>query len=100
MGAAGSKTTIANASGVQFTEDAVYYVADADAATGNGELRAWDGKTETTIAKDVFAFQYKENGKLVYIGKYDVNAGVGDLYYYNGKEARKLDTGITAIFIY
>lgn len=100
LGAAGSKTTIANASGVQFTEDAVYYVADADAATGNGELRAWDGKTEATIAKDVFAFQYKDNGKLVYIGKYDVNAGVGDLYYYNGKEARKLDTGITAIFIY
>ena len=59
-----------------------------------------DGKTETTIAKDVFAFQYKDNGKLVYIGKYDVNAGVGDLYYYDGKEARKLDTGITAIFIY
>lgn len=100
LGAAGSKTTIANASGVQFTEDAVYYVADADAATGNGELRAWDGKTETAIAKDVFAFQYKENGKLVYIGKYDVNAGVGDLYYYDGKKARKLDTGITAIFIY
>ena len=100
LGAAGSKTTIANASGVQFTEDAVYYVADADAATGNGELRAWDGKTETAIAKDVFAFQYKDNGKLVYIGKYDVNAGVGDLYYYDGKEARKLDTGVTAIFIY
>ena len=44
--------------------------------------------------------QYKDNGKLVYIGKYDVNAGVGDLYYYDGKEARKLDTGVTAIFIY
>lgn len=42
----------------------------------------------------------RRNGKLVYIGKYDVNAGVGDLYYYDGKEARKLDTGITAIFIY
>ena len=100
LGAAGSKTTIANASGVQFTEDAVYYVADADEASGNGELRAWDGKTETALAKDVFAFQYKDNGKLVYIGSYDVNAGVGDLYYYDGKEARKLDTGITAIFIY
>lgn len=100
LGAAGSKTTIANASGVQFTEDAVYYVADADEASGNGELRAWDGKTETAIAKDVFAFQYKDNGRLVYIGSYDVNAGVGDLYYYDGREARKLDTGITAIFIY
>lgn len=100
LGAAGSKTTIANASGVQFTEDAVYYVADADETTGNGELRAWDGKAENALAKDVFAFQYKDNGKLVYIGSYDVNAGVGDLYYYDGKEARKLDTGITAIFIY
>ena len=100
LGAAGSKTTIANASGVQFTEDAVYYVADADGTTGNGELRAWDGKTETALAKDVFAFQYKDNGKLVYIGNYGVNTGVGDLYYYDGKEARKLDTGITAIFIY
>ena len=100
LGAAGSKTTIANVSGVQFAEDAVYYVADADETTGNGELRAWDGKTETAIAKDAFAFLYKDNGKLVYIGSYDVNAGVGDLYYYDGKETRKLDTGITAIFIY
>ena len=100
LGAAGSKTTIAKASGVQYAEDAVYYVAEADEKTGNGELRAWDGKTETPIAKDAFAFQYKNNGKLVYIGSYDVNTGLGDLYYYNGKEARKLDSGITAIFIY
>lgn len=100
LGAAGSKTTIAKASGVQYAEDAVYYIADADETTGNGELRNWDGKTENTLAKDVFAFQYKDNGNVVSIGSYDVNKGVGDLYYYNGKEARKLDTGVTAIFIY
>ena len=100
LGAVGSEATIPNVSGVQYTEDAVYYVADADGATGNGELRHWNGRTETLLAADVFAFQYKGNGKLVYIGQYDVTEGLGDLYYYNGKEARRLDTDVTAMFIY
>lgn len=97
---AGSETTILGACGVQFADDAVYYVADADSTTGNGQLRYWDGKEETVIDENVFAFQYKGNGKLVYISGYDVNEGLGDLYYFDGKNARVLDTDVTAIFIY
>lgn len=97
---AGSETTIPGACGVQYADDAVYYIADTDSKTGNGQMRYWDGKTETVIAEDAFAFQYKGNGKLAYISGYDVNEGLGDLYYYNGKEARMLDTDVTAIFIY
>ncbi len=100
LGVAGSETTVANASGAQFTEDAVYYIADLDETSGNGRLAAWNGKTEQTIAEDAFMFYYKENGKLVYIGSYDLNKAVGDLYYYDGKQTRKLDTDVTAIFIY
>lgn len=97
---AGSKTTIAGACGVQYADDAVYYIADTDSKTGNGQLRCWDGKEETLIADSAFAFQYKGNGKLAYISGYDVTEGLGDLGYYDGKEARILDEDITAIFIY
>ena len=97
---AGSETTIPGACGVQYADDAVYYVADADSATGNGQLRYWDGKKETVIDENTFAFQYKGNGKLAYISGYDVNEGLGDLCYFDGKNARVLDTDVTALFIY
>ena len=97
---AGSETTIAGACGVQYADDAVYYIADTDSKTGNGQLRCWDGTEETLIADSAFAFQYKGNGKLAYISGYDVTEGLGDLGYYDGKEARILDEDITAIFIY
>ncbi|MGN0136297.1 hypothetical protein [Anaerotignum sp.] len=97
---AGGETTIAGACGVQYADDAVYYIADADSTTGNGQLRYWNGTKETVIGENAFAFQYKGNGKLAYISGYDVNEGLGDLYYYNGKEPRLLDTDVTALFIY
>lgn len=97
---AGSETTIPGACGVQYADDAVYYIADADSTTGNGQLRDWDGTEETVIADNVFAFQYKGNGKLVSISGYDVNEGLGDLYYFDGKENRLLDEAVTALFIY
>lgn len=96
---AGSETTISGACGVQFADDAVYYIADTD-TTGNGQLRCWAGKEETAIDDNVFAFQYKGNGKLAAISGYDVNEGLGDLHYYDGKNVQVLDTDVTAIFIY
>ena len=44
--------------------------------------------------------QYKYNGKLAYLKNYDYTANRGDLYYYDGKESKEIDTGITAIFMY
>ncbi|MDD3393859.1 MAG: hypothetical protein PHG19_04375 [Anaerotignum sp.] len=91
-----------NAAMVDFPEDRdeVYYLADSNTTTGNGTLVKYDGKETKEIDKDVFSFQYKENGKLVYLKNYDFKTGLGDLYYYDGKTTRLLDSGVTAIFMY
>ena len=80
--------------------DAVYYVCDAKPDTGNGKLMAFTGGKTIELDSDVFAMQYKGNGKLVYIKNYDVASGKGDLYYWNGKETRLIDKKVSAIFIY
>lgn len=99
VGMAGAEKTIPNASGVQFTEDAVYYIANADSTTGNGQLNYWKGEEETTIDGGVFAFQCKANGKVVFLSQYDVQKELGDLNYYDGKGVTALDTDVTALFI-
>ena len=78
----------------------MYFISEPNGATGNGTLKRWDGKNETVIATDTFAFQYKANGKLAYLKNYDLSTGKGDLYYYDGKQSRLLDTGVTALFMY
>ena len=91
-----------NACGVYYSDDekAMYFISAPNGATGNGTLKRWDGKNETVIAENTFAFQYKANGKLAYLQNYDFTTGVGDLYYYDGKQSRLLDTGVTALFMY
>lgn len=91
-----------NACGVYYADDekAMYFISEPNGATGNGTLKRWDGKNETVIAENAFAFQYKANGKLAYLQNYDLAAGMGDLYYYDGKQSRLLDTGVTALFMY
>lgn len=91
-----------NACGVYYAEDekAVYFISEPNSVTGNGTLKRWDGRKETVIAEDTFAFQYKANGKLAYLQNYDVATGLGNLYYYDGKQSRLLDTDVTALFMY
>lgn len=91
-----------NACGVYYAEDekAMYFISEPSGATGNGTLKRWDGKEETVVAENAFAFQYKANGKLAYLQNYDLAAETGDLYYYDGKQSRLLDTGVTALFMY
>lgn len=91
-----------NAAMVDFPKDRdeMYYLADSDTTTGNGTLVKYDGKEKKEIDKDVFSFQYKENGKLVYLKNYDFKTGLGDLYYYDGTTTRLVDSGVTAIFMY
>lgn len=89
-------------SGYRVSEDsnAVYYICDTNMNTGNGSLKMFaDGKT-TDLDSDVFAMQYKGNGKLVYMKNYDIASGKGDLYYWNGRETRLIDKGVSSIFIY
>lgn len=99
LAAEGTEKTIPDACGIQYTDEGAYYIADVDSSTGNGELRFWNGTEEIMIDSAVFAFQYKNNGKLVYLSSYEIG-GAGDLYYYDGAESRKLDTDVTAIFMY
>ncbi|WP_304507366.1 hypothetical protein [Anaerotignum sp.] len=91
-----------SAAGVYFSEDSeeMYYLADLDTTTGNGTLIKFDGKEKQEIDQDVFSFQYKENGKLAYIKNYDIQKEVGELYYYDGKTTRMVDSGVTAIYMY
>ncbi len=91
-----------NAVGVYFPEDKdeVYYMAGTDTATGSSTLLKFDGKGTTEIDREVFVFQYKENGKFAYLKNYDVVSGIGNLYYYDGKAGREVDTDVTAIYIY
>ena len=89
--------------GVHYAEDerVIYYIEELDSETGNGDLKAWRNHDHwETIDEDVFAFQYKGNGKLVYLKNYDVLAGKGDLYYFDGTASRLLDTDVNAIFMY
>lgn len=91
----------ANVSGIHFAEDkeAVYCIGDIDTATGNGTLYLLEDGKETVLDTDVFSLQYKGNGKLAYFKNYDINTGLGDLYYYNGSESIQIGTGVTAIFM-
>jgi len=90
------------ACGIQFVTDRqeLYFIQYPDSTTGNGTLKGWKNEAYIDIDEDVFAFQYKGNGKLAYIKNYDLNTGLGDLYYFDGSESRLLDTDITAIFMY
>ena len=66
--------------------------------------------TVTAIQKqaDRYTKQAEESGDtepalallLAYLKNYDYTANKGDLYYYDGKESKEIDTGITAIFMY
>lgn len=91
-----------NTTGVYFSDDKkeIYYLADPNTTTGNGTLMKYNGKEMKEIDKDVFSFQYKENGKLAYLKNYDFVTGLGDLYYYDGKTTRFVDSGVTAIYMY
>lgn len=97
-----SKELAQNAAGVYFPEDSedIYYLENLDTETGNGTLVRFDGKQTQVIDKDVFSFQYKENGKLAYIKNYNIQKEIGDLYYFDGKTPRMVDTGVTAIYMY
>lgn len=88
-------------SGVHFSEDSetVYCIGDIDSSTGNGSLYLLESDGETVLDTDVFSFQYKGNGNLVYFKNYDLTNGLGDLYYYNGKESIQLAEDVTAIFM-
>lgn len=80
--------------------DIAYFISNTNELTGNGTLQFVENGVVTDIDTEVFCMQYKGNGNLVYIKNYNIESGKGDLYYWNGKESKKLDEGITSIFIY
>lgn len=92
----------AKAVNVNFPQDKgeVYYMANTDVTTGKSTLMKYTGKESIEIDKDVFIFQYKENGKFIYLKNYDIEKEIGDLYYYDGKTTRMVDSGVTATYIY
>lgn len=98
----GDPVEVESVGGVHFAVDqnAVYYINNIDQQNGNGDLHVMANGEDTLIDSGVYSMQYKYNGKLAYLKKYDYTANRGDLYYYDGKESKEIDTGITAIFMY
>lgn len=92
---------IKNTSGVYFAKDreSVYYITDINPKTGNGTLYVNEKGQQKKLDENVFSIQYKNNGHLVYFKNYDYEAGVGDLYYYDGKEPKEIDSGVTSVFM-
>ncbi len=98
---AGEKT-ITNVNAVEFAEDAqaVYYIADADAVSGVGQLQIWDGVNEpTTVDEGVFAFRNLGDGKFALIEGDDAAEGSASLHYFDGKSVSLLDESITALYM-
>lgn len=91
----------ANSASVIYAEDrnCIYYIADPNAQTGGGNLMKLEKGVSTLLDENVFSFQYKGNGKLAYFKNYNLQEALGDLYYFNGKETKQLDTGVSSIFI-
>lgn len=98
----GDPVEVESVGGVHFAVDqnAVYYINNIDQQNGNGDLHVMANGKDTLIDSGVYSMQYKYNGKLAYLKNYDYTANRGDLYYYDGKESKEIDTGITAIFMY
>lgn len=63
------------------------------------ELSLYNGKKDTLVAKDVRAAECAPDGTVVLLSDYDNNLGEGDLMYFDGKELRELDRGVTGVAI-
>lgn len=93
---------VANEVGLfQFGKDSdkLYFISDIDMAIGNGSLKEYVNGAIKDIDDTVLDIVNKENGTFVYLKDYDMMTQKGDLYYYNGKESRLVDTGVNSIFM-
>lgn len=83
----------------------VFYISDiTDVNTGSGTLHQYlekDGVGGTIKVDDaVFTLQNKGNGRAIYLKNYDLEKGIGELYYLKDGEGRKVDENVSAVFIY
>jgi len=83
----------------------VFYISDiTDVNTGSGTLYQYVEKdgvgTTMKVDEEVFTMQNKGNGAAIYLKKYDLEKGIGELHYLKDGKSRKVDENVSAIFIY
>lgn len=90
-----------NGSRVIYAEDqeVMFYITKADPDTGSGDLMMAKDGTSQKIDEGVFNFQYQGNGNVAYFKNYSLENAVGELHYFNGKETKLVDTGVSALYM-
>ncbi len=90
------------ASTFQFSEDGsvLYYIDEYNPAVFSGTLRSFVNGNAADIDTNVIYISETGNGHMIYLKDYDFTSGKGDLYYYDGKESKLVDSGISSIFLY
>lgn len=83
---------------VAFQDNGSFVYLVGEEGDSSYQLKSYkDGKI-TTIADDVFNFDFTTGGELLYLHDYNTNRSEGTLYLYNGKDSTKLDDNVFLIF--
>lgn len=81
-------------------DEAVFYVTDADKDVVEGTLHMYRHGKSVEIADDVAIGSYVmfDGGKVAFLTDYNVKKYRGDLNVYDGKNVKRIDSDVTAIF--
>lgn len=79
------------------TDDVIMYYTDWNHDKSYGTLRMYNGKDNTKIADDVYAFCRLKNGNVMYLHDYSVNHFIGTLYLYKDGKTEKIDDDVIAL---
>ena len=82
-----------------FKDGVVFYAVDYDSSKGRATLKMYNGKTDVTIADDVFSYKVIDKKNVVMLIDYNVSSYEGDLKYYRGKDGLEdIDDNVSFIF--
>ena len=82
-----------------FKDGVVFYAIDYDSSKNRATLKMYNGKTDVTIAEDVFSYKVFDKKNVVMLIDYSVSSYEGDLKYYRGKDdLEDIDDNVSFIF--
>ena len=82
-----------------FKDGVVFYAVDYDSVKSRATLKMYNGKTDVTIADDVFSYKVFDKKNVVMLIDYSVSSYEGDLKYYRGKDdLEDIDNNVNFIF--
>lgn len=77
-------------------DGAIAYRTDVD-DEGLGTLKYYKKGEAVELAEDVRTYYFFPTGEMYYLADYSTKRSYGDLYFFNGKKAVKLDEDVTAL---